>query len=142
MFHNLLVPTDFSAYATNAMEQALTLAARDKAHVLLVHVIPTTELDHTVLAWWQHHAQEVQADAEQQLRLIATQQTVAIATLVVWGHPPSEICRIAKERASDRIVMSTHGRTGLPHVLLGSVAKRVVRHAPCAVLIVRAVQHA
>jgi nucleotide-binding universal stress UspA family protein len=141
-FHRLLVPTDFSTHAAHAVAQACTLAAQDKAQVLLVHVIPTTELDTTLLAWWQQHAQEVQAAAEQQLRLLAAEQAVPVETLVVWGHPPSEICRLARERASDLIVMSTHGRTGLSHVLLGSVAERVVRHAPCAVLIVRAIPHA
>ncbi|MGE3541703.1 MAG: universal stress protein [Candidatus Tectimicrobiota bacterium] len=141
-FHRLLVPTDFSTHAAHAVVQACALAAQDKAQVLLVHVIPTTELDPTMLAWWQQHAQEVQAAAAQQLRRLAAEQAVPVETLVIWGHPPSEICRLARERASDLIVMSTHGRTGLSHVLLGSVAERVVRHAPCAVLIVRALPHA
>jgi nucleotide-binding universal stress UspA family protein len=53
------------------------------------------------------------------------------------GHPAETIVRVAQERGADLIVMSTHGRTGLQHVLLGSVAEKVVRLAPCPVLTVK-----
>ena len=53
------------------------------------------------------------------------------------GPPADTIVRVAQERNADLIVMSTHGRTGLQHVLLGSVAEKVVRLAPCAVLTVK-----
>ena len=82
--------------------------------------------------------QTMQEEAEQQLQAVAVQALVPMKTLVVWGTPAAEICRVAKEHAIDLIVMSTQGRTGLAHILLGSVAERVVRHAPCAVLILRA----
>ena len=67
-------------------------------------------------------------------------QKVALESLVLWGNPAIDICRIAAERHADLIVTSTHGRTGLAHLFMGSVAERVVRHAPCSVLVVRA-QH-
>ncbi len=57
------------------------------------------------------------------------------------GHPFVEIIRYAKENSIDLIVMGTHGRTGIPHLLLGSVAEKVVRKAPCSVLTVRDPQH-
>jgi nucleotide-binding universal stress UspA family protein len=53
------------------------------------------------------------------------------------GPPVDEIVRIARENQVDLIVIATHGHTGLKHLLLGSVAERVIRHAPCAVLVVR-----
>jgi nucleotide-binding universal stress UspA family protein len=56
---------------------------------------------------------------------------------VVTGHPADTIVRVAQERGADLIVMSTHGRTGLQHVVLGSVAEKVVRLAPCPVLTVK-----
>ena len=56
---------------------------------------------------------------------------------VAVGHPADTIVRVAQERGADLIVMGTHGRTGLQHVLLGSVAEKVVRLAPCPVLTVR-----
>lgn len=70
----------------------------------------------------------------------AAQHPGLMETCVRWGDPSTEICRVAQERGSDLIVMSTHGRIGLAHVFIGSVAERVVRYAPCAVLIVRAFQ--
>jgi nucleotide-binding universal stress UspA family protein len=60
-----------------------------------------------------------------------------VTPLVTRGQPFHEICEVAKGRQVDVIVMGTHGRSGLSHVLLGSVAERVVRHAPCPVLMVR-----
>jgi universal stress protein A len=56
---------------------------------------------------------------------------------VAVGHPADTIDRVARERKADLIVMATHGRTGLQHVLLGSVAEKVVRLAPCPVLMVK-----
>jgi nucleotide-binding universal stress UspA family protein len=76
---------------------------------------------------------------EKPLREQASGKSVPIETLVVWGgNPPSEICVFAARQGVDLIVMGTHGRTGLAHMLIGSVAERVVRHAPCSVLTVRA----
>jgi universal stress protein A len=82
--------------------------------------------------------EQLQRDAEQQQQTFAAQYPVPIETLVVWGSPAAVICDVAKARQCELIVMSTHGRTGLAHVFIGSVAERVVRYAPCAVLIVRA----
>ncbi len=84
--------------------------------------------------------QELQTEAEQRLQTVAARQLSPIETLAVWGNPTTEICRIAQEYRTDVIVMSTHGRTGLAHMFMGSVAERVVRSAPCAVLIVRTSQ--
>ena len=138
--HTILVPTDFSTYAEQALQEALAIAARDKAHVLLLHVLPflpITWADEWSLPRPQFEEQ-IQRDTEQQLQTIAAQHTVPIETLVLWGSPAAVICDVAKTRQCDLIVMSTHGRTGLAHVFIGSVAERVVRYAPCAVLIVRA----
>jgi len=138
--HTILVPTDFSTYAEHALQEALAIASRDKAHVLLLHVLPFltfTWADEWSLARPQFE-EKIQRDAEQQLQTIAAQQTVPIEALVLWGDPATIICDVARTRPCELIVMSTHGRTGLAHVFIGSVAERVVRYAPCAVLIVRA----
>lgn len=135
---NILIPTDFSASAEEMVQQALALAAREQAQVLLLHVLNSLAVTDTEAQAMYQLGQTMQEEAEQQLQAVAVQALVPIKTLVVWGTPASEICRVAKEHTIDLIVMSTHGRTGLAHILLGSVAERVVRHAPCAVLILRA----
>jgi universal stress protein A len=118
-FQNILIPTDFSGSAEQAVQHALTLAAREQAQVLLLHVLPSMAVPGT--------EDRRQATAEQWLQ-----------TLVVWGDPAAEICRVAQERQSDLIAISTHGRTGRALELIGSVTDAVVRRAPCAVLIFRA----
>jgi nucleotide-binding universal stress UspA family protein len=136
--HTILVPTDFSTYATHALQEACAIAARHTAQVLFVHVLPP-------LAFWgedwaQRAAFETQirAGAEQQLAAITTPHPEPIATRVLWGAPATGICEVAKTHPCELLVMSTHGRTGLAYVFIGSVTERVVRYAPCAVLIVRA----
>ena len=138
--HTLLVPTDFSTYAEHALQEALAIARRDEAQVLLLHVLPGLTFTWTdawplTVSQWEA---KLQSDAEQHLQRVAAQQTGPIETLVRWGDPAMVICEVARTRPCDLIVMSTHGRTGLAHVFIGSVAERVVRYAPCAVLVVRA----
>jgi universal stress protein A len=136
----ILVPTDFSTYAEHAWQEALAIATRDKARVLLLHVLPFltfTWVDEWSLARPQFE-EIIQRDAEQQLQTLAAQQPVPIETHVLWGDPATTICDVAKNQPCELIVMSTHGRTGLAHVFIGSVAERVVRYASCNVLIVRA----
>lgn len=134
----ILVPTDFSTYAAHALQEACAIAAHHTAQVLLVHVLPP-------LAFWgEDWAQraefeaKIQAGAEQQLATITTPHPEPIATRVLCGDPPTVICEVAQTHPCELIVMSTHGRTGLAHVFIGSVAERVVRYAPCAVLVMRA----
>jgi universal stress protein A len=137
--HTVLVPTDFSPYAAHALQEALAIATRDQAHVLLLHVLPLLMFA-WVDEWSLARAQfenRIQSDAEQQLQAIAAQKTLPIETRVLWGDPATTICDVAKNRPCELIVMSTHGRTGLAHVFIGSVAERVVRYASCNVLIVR-----
>lgn len=71
-----------------------------------------------------------------------THQTVEITPLRAIGKPFVEIVRAAKERDADLIVIGTHGRTGLAHMLIGSTAEKVVRMAPCPVLTVKHPRHA
>jgi len=129
-FQNILIPTDFSGSAEQAVQHALTLAAREQAQILLLHVLPGLAVPGT--------EDRRQATAEQWLQDLARQASVPVHTLVVWGDPAVEICRVAQERQCDLIALSTHGRTGRTLELIGSVVDAVVRRAPCAVLIFRA----
>jgi len=84
--------------------------------------------------------QEMIADAEKRAsEFVAKKGTngVSVKTQVAVGEAVWEICRLAEREHADLIIMGSHGRTGLSHVVLGSVAERVVRHAPCPVLVAR-----
>jgi nucleotide-binding universal stress UspA family protein len=138
----ILVPSDFSACSDAAVRYGLELARKFGASLHLLHVIPDPAtqpwaaeglavpvLD--VIDQWQKDAQirlEQSIPAEDRANAIAT-CTIAPA----WA----EILRYAKDNAIDLIVMGTHGRGGVSHVLLGSIAEKVVRRAPCPVLTVR-----
>ena len=129
-FQNILIPTDFSGSAEPAVQHALTLAAREQAQILLLHVLPGLAVPGT--------EDRRQATAEQWLQDLARHASVPVHTLVVWGDPAAEICRVAQERQSDLIAISTHSRTGRELAFIGSVADAMVRRAPCAVLLLRA----
>jgi universal stress protein A len=136
--HKILVPTDFSPYSETAVHAALSLAAQVRGHILLLHVIPNL-VDSWSAALWitrERLEQGIQAEAEKRLGLAGAGGRTPTEQMAVWGDPASEICRVAQEQEVDLIVMGTHGRTGLTHLLLGSVAEQVIRHAPCPVLII------
>jgi nucleotide-binding universal stress UspA family protein len=127
---HILIPTDFSGFAEEVVQQVLALAAREQAKVLLLHVLPGPSEPGT--------GEAMQARTAQWLRDLVGQAWVPVHTLVGWGTPATEICRVAKEYHIDLIAMSTHGRTGIAQHVMGSVADAVIRQAPCAVLILRA----
>jgi nucleotide-binding universal stress UspA family protein len=91
------------------------------------------------------YLQELEADIQRSMEALLARVTAAGLTgesIVLYGVPFQEVVETAKARQVDLIVMGTHGRTGLMHVLLGSVAERVVRLAPCSVLVVHKVAKA
>jgi nucleotide-binding universal stress UspA family protein len=137
----ILVPIDFSEHSEKALNWALSLAAPEAIPIIIFHVIPQspTEWLTRVVAEEKRLEAELRADAERRLQEITVGKAVPIETLVVWGgNPWDEICVLAARQGVDLIVMGTHGRTGLDRMLVGSVAERVICHAPCSVLAVRA----
>ncbi len=143
----ILFPTDGSTCSKQALRYALSLAADWKAHLVALHVIETSVLRAARFAFAKvgERAEETvrqSADAEAQRILqevadAAREVAVAVEVRTSTGVPFDEIVQVAKTLPADLIVIGTHGRTGLAHVLVGSVAERVVRHAPCPVLTVR-----
>lgn len=139
----ILVPLDFSPQADQALDYAITMAHLFQTRLTLLHVI------HTAMFGGRQQGNEsammayvarVKADAQQALTSIAERvrdMSIDCDIEVVEGTPFQTICNRARDRHADLIVMGCHGQTGLPPSLLGSVAERVVRLAPCSVLVVR-----
>ncbi len=136
----ILVPTDFSEGSTRALRQAERLARALEEKILLIHVIgPVSYFVSESIQWadlYERMASSVQPMLEKLVQGIE-EKGIEISAELIQGTPYEEIARKAEEEKVDMIVMGTHGRTGLPHLFLGSVAERVLRTAPCPVLTVR-----
>jgi nucleotide-binding universal stress UspA family protein len=137
-----LIPIDFSEYANQALEYAINLAGKLDACVTLLHVIqalPLGGVDMGVTLPYTY-LQDLEAEIMQSMEACLARVTAAGLEgeiVVVHGVPFHEIVETAKSRKVDLIIIGTHGRTGLQHILLGSVAEKVVRLAPCPVLVAR-----
>lgn len=142
---HILVPIDFSDCSKKAVQYALPLAKEHEAALTLLYVVPpaygTGEyggIDHAQLE------AIMKEGGEKELVNLAVDEVrgeVPADTLVRVGSPAREIIDTARSLPADLIVISTHGRTGLKHVFLGSVAEHVVQRAPCPVFVVRESEH-
>jgi len=141
----ILCPTDFSEPSYEAVKTANELALHFSAELILVHVvnpihfIPTP--DPGVGIYATPYEQEMEDLAKKKLNEVVQEKIpegVKLSTLIVHGNPAGKIVQAADDENTDIIVIATHGLTGWRHMVFGSVAERVVQHAPCAVLTVRA----
>jgi nucleotide-binding universal stress UspA family protein/mono/diheme cytochrome c family protein len=136
----ILVPLDFSANSRRALDYARGLAAKVHADVHLVHVceVPKFASLGAYKIPYEGSNHPLAGEAARQLQeLAATVWGHRTTTEVLFGNPATAIVEAADANRIDLIVMGTHGRSALPHVLMGNVAERVVRHAHCPVLTVR-----
>lgn len=124
VFYRVVVPTDFSACAEEAWALAQRVAQVSGSELVLVHVLeaPLDSEARETLEQWAAKAR---------------QRGLKARTVVKTGTPHQEIVDLATDERADLVVIGTHGRGGLNRALLGSVADRVVRLAPCPVLTVR-----
>ncbi len=144
----ILVPTDFSKNSENALRYAVAFADKFAAELHLLHVvqdlalfIPDTVAVSPIAA---PPVDQLTAAVREGLLKVVREHGLEgrpVCPEVREGVPFHEIIRYAKDKDVDLIVMGTHGRTGLAHVLLGSVTEKVVRKAPCPVLTVRHPEH-
>lgn len=145
----ILCPVDFSESSDHACRYAVAFADNFKAELSLLHVVspPIAALpgDHLAPDMMQADIDAI-ADAsrtrlEEQAQELGAKISPQVKSTVLSGIPFLEIIRYGKEWNADLIIMGTHGRAGLQHLLIGSVAERVVRKAPCPVLTVKHPQH-
>ena len=167
-FRTILVPIDFSPYSTEALLYAASLAEPFSSSLLLLHVIAQDTkvyathrhlerrgLPHRVfplLGPYSEMLEEPQEETDAVIVDLREQGRVALQQFlppelaqhdlelyVEVGHPFDQILAMSRDKQVDLIVMGTHGRTGFEHVMLGSVAERVVRLASCPVMTVKSV---
>jgi nucleotide-binding universal stress UspA family protein len=140
----ILVPVDFSQESAEALKLAADLSRRYEAKLDIVHVlnVPMLALPEGYVVPTPDQFAVMVAQREGQLAQLERDARAAGAVdaevRLVQGHPVSEILSAAKKDKPDLIVLGTHGRTGMKHLLIGSVAENVVRFAPCPVLVTRA----
>lgn len=140
---HIVFPTDFSDFARQALDRAASLAKGNDAELTVVHVLqPITQVasipvGDMTLPNIDERLREVALDGLSTLATALTDDGVKVSTVLREGRPADEILAVAEERGADLIVISTHGRTGLSRMLVGSVAEQVIRAGPCPVLVWR-----
>lgn len=133
----ILVPIDFSDEADAAVDTALELAP-DAGGVLVLHVAPDLNVLEPGIVWG-----EINDESRRENLVKSFEQRFAdpkyknLKFEVLFGDPGHQIAEYAKDVNAGLIVMPSHGRTGLSHLLIGSVAERVVRFAQCPVMVLR-----
>ncbi len=130
----VLYPTDFSSYSNQAYFHAVALAEKYGAQLVVLYVYSpgfgtpeVTGRGATDREYWRNQLEQIRP----------VDSRIAVTHAFREGDPAVEIVRFAVENGCDLIVMGTHGRTGLERLLMGSVAERVLREAPCSVLVVK-----
>jgi len=142
-YRRILWPTDFSPIAKAALPYAADMATERGADLVLLHVLPSVPpyaVAEISGAFLDRLDRETRSKAAAELRKLAAggkHPGLRTRTVVAKGVTFDQILRVARRLRCDLIVLATHGRTGLRHVLMGSVAENVVRRAPCPVLTVR-----
>ena len=142
-FRTIVVATDFSEQSELALEYARVFAKRFEANLRVLHVVeipvvfgPDVPVPDVALA-----AERAVADAQEQIsRTLGRLTETNVIGQVLVGHAADAIVQYAADHDADLIVMGTHGRGGLMHFFMGSVAERVVRTAPCPVFTVRDIE--
>jgi len=144
---SILVPSDFSEFSDRALQKAIDLAKEYKSRIYLLHVIDQglqqCVADYCVTPEVMEKMEiedraATQKRLEQQVSRIPDAAGVDISYEIRKGYPAEEILKDQKEKKPDLIVISSHGRTGLLHNLMGSTTDKVLKRASCPVLLVRA----
>jgi nucleotide-binding universal stress UspA family protein len=143
LFDTILFANDFSENSEHAFDYALTMAKKFEAKLIIIHVI-NEPVDlrgfYVPHISFENLEKEIAESAEKMMDKFCRTKIKDFSkfeTMVISGIPYEEIIKQAEELNAGLIVLGTHGRKGLDHILFGSTAERVVRNAPCPVMSVR-----
>lgn len=141
---NILVPLTITKDSKNILDHAISIAEKFKAKIVILHVLREPKMDLSEIDYESGFLQKIKKHQEEEVErefksLIPEEyyEKYNLSTEITSGQPFVEIVKKAKSLNANLIVMGTHGRSGLSHVLLGSVAEKVLRLAPCPVMIIR-----
>jgi universal stress protein A len=131
--NRILCPVDFSEHSQSALEMSATLARESGAELILLHSVdsPAAYTGDTYYDLREALKPEAQRDLD---RLVVPEPAPPVRRMLVEGDAGAAILDVARDEKVDMIVLSTHGRSGVTRLLMGSVAEYVVRHASCPVL--------
>ncbi len=142
---NILCPVDHSDCSKEALKYAVSFAIKDNSKLYLLHVIDIRAFDESI------DTMTPQIPDDETIKQLKTKlldcipeeirDDMNVEALVIQGIPFVEIISTARENDIDMIVLGSHGRTGITHMMMGSVSEKVVRKAPCPVLTVRKSDH-
>ncbi len=143
----ILVPQDFSEYSLHALKYAITFGELFRSELIVLHIVEPVVYP-ADFSFGQVSIpameEEIRRHSEEQLTDLVAKEIpsgIKATPIVRIGKPFIEIVEVAKTENADLIVISSHGRTGMDHVLFGSTADKVVRKAPCPVLTIRPHEH-
>jgi nucleotide-binding universal stress UspA family protein len=143
-FHEIkkiLIPTDGSDYSMRAAEYGISIAKVFGAQIKALFVIDTLVLDQILKVTTRESAEaDLKQDGERYTNYVlslAEKENIKADAQVAMGNPVEQIVNLAKSSGVDLIVMGTYGRRGAERILIGSVAERVIEHAPCPVLVIK-----
>lgn len=147
--NNILFPTDCSERSKDVLGYAIEVARKFEASITLLHVVSDislygTSTDYLSPINYEHMIDDYEKYSKKHLEEFWESEKstdVEVKMVLVVGDPFKEIIQYAKDKDMDLIVLSTHGRTGLQHIMLGSVAEKVVRYSPVPVMTVRDKTH-
>ncbi|MFN3530915.1 MAG: universal stress protein [Candidatus Brocadia sp.] len=143
---NILCPIDYSVYSEMALKYAIEFAEKYEAKLYLMHVLDIRVYDISDPDLYNVSIVDTETIEKLRERLLRcvnedTKGRIPVEAIIIQGVPFAEIIKASRDYKIDLIVLGTHGRTGLSHAIMGSVAEKVVRKAPCPVLTIRHPEH-
>jgi len=143
VFKEIVVPTDFSEYSLRALDYGIEIASKFGSHLTLTYVVEpllqTADLTWTTVDFEELNRSHSEMASKKLDQIISERvpKEIRCDRVILYGKAFIEILKHAKDQNADMIVMATHGRGAISHLLMGSTAEKVVRKASCPVLTVK-----